>query len=147
MPPTVVTSTFPRTIAITPHETGPVHTSLTWRPLDAAAVTTTIRNGADRPVTWWISRDLLHAGLTRQVGDGDITIGPLLAEDDDGNVIEDPTHIEVALRSPAGIGGNLSLLYLAAALQQFLDRTHQQVPAGAEYYEWSHTDLFRRETA
>ncbi|BBG01594.1 MULTISPECIES: SsgA family sporulation/cell division regulator [Pseudonocardia] len=143
-----VEARFPRTPTLHANGNSLIHTLLTWHPDDAHAVRLTCRNTDGQAVTWWFDRQMLTDGLTAHVGEGDIGIGPVLAEDPDtGDVIEDPHHIEILLRDPAGIGGNLSLIYQKRALHTFLNRTWQQVAAGAEQYPFNPATLFEKGTA
>jgi len=73
-------------------------------------------------VEWLMSRDLLHEGLTRVAGIGDVCVHP--GFDEDGAAI---VHVE--LSSPEG---EAVLLVPARELEAFLNDSYRSVPAGSE---------------
>jgi hypothetical protein len=73
-------------------------------------------------VEWLMSRELLHEGLHRVAGIGDVCVHP--GFDEDGAAI---VHVE--LSSPEG---DAVLLVPARELEQFLNDSYRSVPAGSE---------------
>lgn len=72
-------------------------------------------------VEWWISRDLLTAGLLGPVGCGDVRLTPHPVMS---------THLRLHLTD----GDNTATFLIDGVwLDNFLDATYQIVPAGAEY--------------
>lgn len=76
--------------------------------------------GEDEPVEWIFARELLTVGIVRRVGDGDVEVWPSAADDD---------TLHISLSSPFG---NALFEAPLAALAEFLNRTHELVPAGRE---------------
>lgn len=84
---------------------------------DPLAVSVLFRAG-EMQIEWTFARDLLEEGLSFAAGIGDVLIGP-----------ESGTRIQMILRSPEG---SAKMLCDRDALQQFLDQTHDVIPAGQE---------------
>jgi hypothetical protein len=104
-----------------------VSTTLGYRPDDPYAVSLTFHS-ASGDVEWVASRALLLEGLSAPCGDGDIMIYPSL--DDDGGA--------VAVLDFCSPDGRLIAQTDSPAVQSFLDRTFELVPAGTES---SHLDI------
>jgi hypothetical protein len=76
-------------------------------------------SGGESDVTWLVSRELMHEGLSRPAGDGDVLMGPGAATD----------VLFLYLRPPMGE----ALFELSrSALTAFLRGTELLVPFGAE---------------
>lgn len=89
---------------------------------DPLAVSALFDTGENEPVRWTFARELLHDGLHRRVGDGDLAVWP--GVDGDGE-----PSLNLQLRSPYG-----SALVEAptGVVEDFLSRTEQVVPFGDE---------------
>jgi hypothetical protein len=71
--------------------------------------------------TWWISRDLLFAGLRHDAGEGDVLVHP------------DDNSIDLTLRSPSGAA---TLTFDTYELLDALRATETVVPLGAEPFDF-----------
>lgn len=95
---------------------------LEYRSSDPYAVTALFDTGADEPVRWVFSRDLLDEGLVHDVGDGDVAVLP----GQDG--LGQPTVL-LRLVSPTGMA---VLEASADDVLEFLGRSYELVPPGEE---------------
>jgi len=75
----------------------------------------------DLAVQWVFARDLLHGGLDRPVGQGDVTCWPGSSADE--------RVVNIALRSPSG---EALLEAPAVHIEAFLARSYEIVPQGSE---------------
>jgi hypothetical protein len=98
----------------------PVAVDLGYDADDPFAVTAAFR-GDEGVVEWVFARDLLHEGLDRPSGEGDVQVWPGMA---DGREV-----VLVSLNSP---DGHAVLEADADDLRGFLERTLRLVPAGSE---------------
>jgi hypothetical protein len=113
----------------------PLVASLYYSSDDPYAIRIAFHVGLDEPVEWIFSRDLLTAGSTAREGQGDVTVWPSEGASGVGQVLN------IELSSPFG-----QAHFEAAAdeVADFLARTYQAVPAGAEA---SHVDVDAELTA
>jgi hypothetical protein len=121
---------------VVPHQTiVPLVASLFYSSDDPYAVRVAFHVGLDEPVEWIFARDLLAAGAQAREGHGDVTVWPSLGASGAGRVLN------IELSSPFG-----QAHFEAGAddIAEFLDRTFQAVPAGAET---SHVDVDAELTA
>jgi hypothetical protein len=97
---------------------------------DPYAVRMSLDTGADEPVKWTFSRDLLAAALLAPEGIGDVHAWPATsaatAEDGAGAGEE---ILNIMIRSPDGCA---HFEADAAGIEEFLARTYELVPAGQE---------------
>ena len=106
---------------VVPHTAKvPVAVDLGYDSEDPFAVTATFR-GDDGAVEWVFARDLLHEGLDRPSGEGDVQVWP--------GVVDGRDVVLVSLNSP---DGHAVLEADAAVMGAFLERTFILVAAGAE---------------
>ncbi len=98
----------------------PVAVDLGYDVEDPFAVTAAFR-GDEGTVEWVFARDLLHDGLDRPSGEGDVQVWPGV---EDGREV-----VLVSLNSP---DGHAVLEADACDLRSFLTRTLDLVPAGSE---------------
>jgi hypothetical protein len=98
----------------------PAH--LEYRANDPYAVTALFHIGAERPVRWVFSRDLLDEGLVHDVGEGDVQVVP--SRDALGY-----HTVQLRLASPDGVA---VLEASADAVLEFLGRSYGLVPPGTE---------------
>jgi hypothetical protein len=98
-----------------------VPTTLTYRADDPYAVAL-VFHSATSDVQWVVSRTLLLQGLAAPVGDGDVRAYPSV--DEDGTA--------VAILDFCSPDGQLTAQADSLALQAFLARTFELVPAGTE---------------
>lgn len=98
----------------------PVAVDLGYDAEDPFAVTAAFR-GDEGTVEWVFARDLLHEGLDRPSGEGDVQVWPGVA---DGREV-----VLVSLNSP---DGHAVLEADASDLRGFLERTLELVPSGSE---------------
>jgi Streptomyces sporulation and cell division protein, SsgA len=103
----------------------PVWVELTYDPRDPLAVRAAFDTGADEPVVWWFSRDLLSDGLERSTGAGDVQVKPLPGSDD----------VILNLRSPSG---HAVFAIERQVLVEFLDEAYAAVPSDRE---WDNVDV------
>ena len=100
----------------------PLRARLRYSAEDPYAVETLFDAGGEQPVRWVFARDLLAEGLSRAVGDLDITVRPALDE-------HGAAAIHILLDSPDGralLEGN------ADEVRAFITKTYEVVPAGRE---------------
>lgn len=98
-----------------------VPTTLSYRADDPYAVAL-VFHSATADVQWVVSRTLLLQGLAAPTGDGDVRAYPSI--DEDGTA--------VAILDFCSPDGQLTAQADALALQTFLGRTFELVPAGSE---------------
>ncbi len=98
----------------------PVKVELLYSIRDPYAVRASFRTGHDSAVDWVFARDLLANGMLRPAGTGDVRIRPA----------HDPGRTELELTSPSG---HAVFTTCTATLAEFLKRTFDAVPPGAEY--------------
>jgi hypothetical protein len=106
---------------IAPDSTVPVKVELEYSVRDPYAVQASFRTGNTSAVVWVFARDLLADGLSEPSGDGDVRVAPMA---------HDPGRVELVLNSPSG---HATFTTCAATLAEFLERTYEAVPPGAEY--------------
>ncbi|WP_329461562.1 SsgA family sporulation/cell division regulator [Streptomyces sp. NBC_01431] len=104
----------------------PVTARLTYDATDAFAITVDFELHAGMSVTWRLARDLLAQGIEHPVGEGDVRAAPQLL----GPRRE--VRIELMGAGLDGQWGRAVFSVSARALQQFLERTYEAVPAGEE---------------
>ncbi|MGB0099123.1 MAG: SsgA family sporulation/cell division regulator, partial [Nocardioides sp.] len=100
-------------------------TEFGYDPADPWAVHITFWGGSghsSEPVRWAVGRDLLRQGATEPAGDGDVRLFPSI--DDIGRAA-----VIMELCSPAG---RLVTQLPTSDLVEFLDRSFEMVPVGAE---------------
>lgn len=115
---------------IVPQQTiVPLVASLYYSSDDPYAIRIAFHVGLDEPVEWIFARDLLAAGGNEREGQGDVSVWPSESATGAGQVLN------IELSSPFG-----QAHFEAAAdeVADFLARTYQAVPAGAET---SHVDV------
>ena len=107
----------------------PLVASLYYSSEDPYAIRIAFHVGLDEPVEWIFARDLLAAGVKAREGHGDVTVWPSEGASSVGQVVN------IELSSPFG-----QAHFEAAAdeIADFLTRTYEAVPAGAET---SHVDV------
>lgn len=98
----------------------PVPARFSYSAHDPLSVTAEFHAAGSR-VQWVFARDLLHAGTVHPTGDGDVTCWPA--------TISGERVVCIALRSPSG---QALLEAPAADIHEFLGRSYDVVPAGAE---------------
>jgi hypothetical protein len=98
-----------------------VPTTLVYSPADPYAVRA-VMHTTDGPIEWIFSRDLLHEGLQRPSGVGDLHVAP--GTDERGR-----TFLSLELSTP---DGNAVLHADIAAMSTFLADTFRAVPLGEE---------------
>lgn len=108
-------------LVLSPEDSIPVPARLSYRTDDPYAVDITFHVGSQAPVRWTFSRELLMEGVFRPSGHGDVRVWPSHA---DARSI-----LCIALTSP---DGNALLEAPTADVTDWLDRTLQVVPRGAE---------------
>jgi hypothetical protein len=101
----------------------PLVASLYYSSDDPYAIRIAFHVGLDEPVEWIFARDLLAAGASAREGQGDVSVWPSDSASGAGQVLN------IELSSPFG-----QAHFEAAAdeVADFLARTYQAVPAGAE---------------
>ena len=102
-------------------QAAPVVTRWTYLVDDPFAVTFSIRTRSDRWVTWVMARDLLLAGLTDNVGVGDIRLRPCRVHGYEVLVVE--------ISSP---DGHAALEVDRDLLGRFVQATTELLPLGSE---------------
>lgn len=107
----------------------PLVASLYYSSDDPYAIRIAFHVGLDEPVEWIFARDLLASGAEERDGQGDVSVWPSESATGAGQVLN------IELSSPFG-----QAHFEAAAdeVADFLARTYQAVPAGAET---SHVDV------
>jgi Streptomyces sporulation and cell division protein, SsgA len=121
-PTTTVTCQLDLQLVVPGESTVPLAVVLRYTAADPYAVHAEFRTGVDESVDWVFARDLLAAGIARPAGEGDVRVWPSAGSAGEGVVF-------VALASP---DGQALLQAPAAALTDFLHRTHALVPEGME---------------
>lgn len=94
---------------------------LSYNPSDPIAVTAAFP-GEPAPVKWTWARDILISGMKEPTGDGDVHIYPSL----------DPNYPGLTVLDMASPNGEFTVLSETVSLAQFIGRTLQIVPQGAE---------------
>jgi len=117
--PVVVTAELTLTMVLGADAEVPVPASFHYSALEPLAVT--VDFVGDTIVQWVFARELLQVGMTRPVGEGDVTCWP--GTTDTGRVVC------IALRSPTG---EALLEAPADDVAAFLQRSYEVVPAGRE---------------
>jgi hypothetical protein len=108
-------------LVVPEHGGVPLTATLNYRRDDPYAIRMAFHVGADEPVEWIFSRDLLTVGLDRAAGDGDVQVWPTAVAHRD--------VLNISLSSPFGQAHFEAPL---TALTKFLLRTYEVVPAGRE---------------
>jgi hypothetical protein len=103
----------------------PMLASLSYSREDPYAVRLAFYVGLDKPIEWTFARDLLSDGLAGREGIGDVRLWPSMgsASGTPGSVVN------IELRSPFG---KARFEAPAKEISDFIYRTRQIVPAGAE---------------
>jgi len=108
-------------LVVPEHGAVPLVASLCYSAGDPYAIRMAFHVGADDPVEWIFSRDLLSAGLARPAGDGDVQVWP------------GETHgigvLNIALSSPFGQAHFEAPMM---SISDFLNRTYRVIAAGHE---------------
>ena len=112
---------------LVPHEQAivPLAARLFYSSEDPYALSVAFDVGLDKPVEWTFARDLLAIGIEGRAGLGDVTVWT--SADSEGGAPGSVLHIE--LSSPYG---QAHFEAPATEISDFLRRTYQIVPAGAE---------------
>ncbi|MFJ8752314.1 SsgA family sporulation/cell division regulator [Streptomyces sp. NPDC102441] len=103
-----------------PDTTVPVPVRLYYLTTDPYAVQFSFDVSPDVVVRWTFARDLLSQGMGAPAGMGDVKITPIGS---------DNTRTRIVLESPEGLA---CLEGATAPLQEWLDSTYTEVPAGSE---------------
>ena len=103
------------------HGDIPLMASLYYSGGDPYAIRMAFHVGAEEPVEWIFSRDLLAAGLAAPAGEGDVRVWP---EEDHGLGV-----LNIALSSPFG---HAHFEAPMIALADFLNKTFSLIAAGSE---------------
>jgi hypothetical protein len=98
-----------------------VPVALHYDTTDPYAVRSTFHTGQGEGVRWVFARELLAAGMTAPVGDGDVRVWP--------SVTRGRPVVCIGLRSPDGAA---LLEAPASTVQSFLTQTFRLVPEGSE---------------
>jgi hypothetical protein len=119
---------------VSPEQTiVPLRARLSYGSADPYAVRMAFFVGTDEPVEWTLSRDLLAAALHASDGIGDVRAWPAAASCDPpaDRVPGGAGHgiLNIAMSSPFG---QAQFEVSARAIEAFLERTYQLVPAGQE---------------
>ena len=108
-------------LVVPEHGAVPLVASLCYSAGDPYAIRMAFHVGADDPVEWIFSRDLLSAGLIRPAGEGDVQVWP--GEDHGIGVLN------IALSSPFGQAHFEAPMM---SIADFLNRTYRVIAAGSE---------------
>jgi hypothetical protein len=108
-------------LVVPEHGAVPLVASLCYSAGDPYAIRMAFHVGADDPVEWIFSRDLLSTGLARPAGDGDVQVWP--GEDHGIRVLN------IALSSPFGQAHFEAPMM---SIADFLNRTYRVIAAGSE---------------
>jgi hypothetical protein len=101
-----------------------------YRRQDPYAVTLTLDTGADKPVVWTLSRDMLAAALHSPEGLGDVRAWPVSVPAGAGEAVGfDGQILVIELGPPDGCA---RFEAAAAQIAAFLDRSYAMVPDGQE---------------
>jgi hypothetical protein len=117
------------------HVIVPLMASLYYRGQDPYAIRIAFHVGASAPVEWALARDLLAAALEARAGIGDVQAWPSAAPDQGaaagagGPGAAGRRILNIAMSSPFG---HAQFEVSARAIEEFLWRTYQIVPAGQE---------------
>ena len=103
------------------HSGVPLTATLNYLRDDPYAIRIAFHVGANDPVEWIFSRDLLAVGLDRAAGDGDVRVWPSTGARRD--------VLNITLSSPFGQAHFEAPI---KALTRYLLRTYELVPAGRE---------------
>jgi hypothetical protein len=121
---------------VSPEQTiVPLRARLSYGSADPYAVRMAFFVGTDEPVEWILSRDLLAAALHASEGIGDVRAWPAAASCDPpaggipGGAAAGNGILNIELSSPFG---QAQFEVSARAIEAFLERTYQLVPAGQE---------------
>ncbi len=107
---------------VVPGDTAvPLPVTMRYDSRDPYAVHATFRTGRGEGVEWVFARDLLAAGMSRHVGEGDVRVWP---GSQDGVEV-----VYIALTSP---DGEALLAAPAGELAEFVRRAQALVPDGSE---------------
>jgi hypothetical protein len=106
--------------------TVPLTCGLHYTRKDPYAVRMSLDTGIDKPVQWFISRDLLAAAMFVPEGIGDVRAWPSSAEKAASTVIK---TLNIELGPPDGY---VHFEVSAAGVAAFLARTYELVPGGQE---------------
>ncbi|MBA3844804.1 MAG: SsgA family sporulation/cell division regulator [Actinobacteria bacterium] len=101
--------------------TTPVEGNLTYDSRDPYALRVSFRTDISTTIDWLFARDLLRDGLTAPAGTGDVRIEP---------TSDNLDQLRFEFSSPCGYA---ALVTCANTLENFLYRTLEAVPEGAEY--------------
>ncbi|MFN8183724.1 MAG: SsgA family sporulation/cell division regulator [Candidatus Nanopelagicales bacterium] len=118
--PAIVTADLTLTLVLGSDLDVPMPASFNYSAHEPLAVTVDFV-GTEASVQWVFARDLLQGGMTRPVGEGDVTCWP--GTNDQGHVVC------IALRSPTG---EALLEAPADDVAAFLRRSYEVVPEGCE---------------
>lgn len=118
--PAVITTELTLNLVVGGDYGIPVPASFHYSAHEPLSVVADFSNG-DVAVQWVFARDLLHGGLDRPIGQGDVTCWP--------GVSSDEAVVCIALRSPSG---EALLEAPADAIATFLARSFEVVPQGTE---------------
>ncbi|OAL12867.1 SsgA family sporulation/cell division regulator, partial [Streptomyces noursei] len=99
----------------------PVLSHLTYDARDPYAVTVGFPHAGLVYAEWRLDRDMLRYGMAHPIGEGDVRMWPAL------NGTRDELRIELAHTTVFTVR--------APSLRRFLERTHEEVPAGRERIE------------
>jgi hypothetical protein len=108
-------------LVVPEHGAVPLVASLYYSAGDPYAILMAFHVGAEDPVEWIFSRDLLAQGLHRPAGEGDVQVWP---GDDHGLGV-----LNIALSSPFG---QAHFEAPRSAVADFLNRTFGIIPPGRE---------------
>ncbi|HEY3735655.1 MAG TPA: SsgA family sporulation/cell division regulator [Streptosporangiaceae bacterium] len=124
---TTVSAELGLMLVVPQHATVPLVASLFYSGDDPYAVRMAFHVGTDEPVEWIFARDLLAAGMTETAGEGDVRVWP---SDDNGQPV-----LNIVLSSPFG---QAHFEAPQSAMQEFLGRTFEAIPAGheGEYFDF-----------
>ncbi|ANN15996.1 sporulation and cell division protein SsgA [Amycolatopsis orientalis] len=99
----------------------PVDVELSYATSDPFAIKACFLRGTPNEIDWLFSRELLAAGLLAPAGEGDVRVGPSLA---------DPQRVQIDLKTPDGAA---CFTVGAEDLKDMLDCSHAVVPHGEEF--------------
>jgi hypothetical protein len=108
-------------LVVPEHGAVPLVASLCYSAGDPYAIRMAFHVGADDPVEWIFSRDLLSAGLARPAGDGDVQVWP--------GEVHGIGVLNIALSSPFGQAHFEAPMM---SIADFLNRTYRVIAAGHE---------------
>jgi Streptomyces sporulation and cell division protein, SsgA len=112
-------------IAIAPQTVLPLAATFSYSREDPYAVRVAFQASEGEPVQWYFARDLLAAGIQGRAGLGDVRVWPSA-----GSTASAPGSVlTIELTSPSG---RARLEASVKQIRDFLRRTYQLVPPGAE---------------